>query len=383
MIRKSTRIFVRSRRFAAWAHDQRTPLVSSSASFRYVDYQYSEAWNYHVFSLTSRLHVFLLWAFLTAVALAPIHTYAANNLLVSPVSIRTAHDGLFDIHLLGRRGWAVGDHGLLLTTHDGGISWQKRSVPTTLALFGIDVHADGHGVAVGQYGIILHTVNRGEHWNLVRSDVNARLFSVSLERGGFGLAVGEFGTVLRTVDHGNQLSIRWERFSGLSESPHLYGVFVENSQRATIVGEFGLVLHTDDLGNNWSVRYRDERSLFNIRKFSSGEYWSMGQDGLLLRSHDLGRSWEKLPVNEHVDLLDIYLAPDGRGILVGRDAMLYSTDGGKRWYSEPKLRTPAPWYQAVTMTYDGMFLVAGAHGSLLRLEFAANRLKHKISDLAY
>jgi len=50
----------------------------------------------------------------------------------------------------GQRGWAVGDHGTILSTHDGGGSWQAQRSGTKSTLLAVTFTNDGQrGWAVG------------------------------------------------------------------------------------------------------------------------------------------------------------------------------------------------------------------------------------------
>jgi photosystem II stability/assembly factor-like uncharacterized protein len=287
------------------------------------------------------------------------------------VHARTAHDALFDLQVRGARVFAVGDHGLVLTSQDGGRTWQTRSAPADQALLGLDMTADGQGVIVGQEGIILRTEDHGVRWSLVTTWPAERLFSVGLDSSGFALAAGAFGTLLASADHGaswRSAAPDWDLLLGSPEAPHLYDVLLVDARTALVVGEFGLLLRTDDAAARWSVLRQGERSLFALRAAADGGLWAMGQDGLLLRSSDRGRSWQRVDLGRGVELLDLALRADGRGLLIGLNDLFVTDDGGASWTSQPVRRLPLPWHQPVALTPAGDFLVAGAHGSIVRID---------------
>lgn len=297
--------------------------------------------------------------------------HGRDDIGIHVVHLATRHDALFDIHLVGQRGWAVGDHGLLLTTRDEGRSWQVVSSPTDLSLLGLDMRPSGRAVAVGQGGVILYNEDVEGPWREAEADLQTRLFSVSLDSDGFGLAVGERGAVLRTLDHGRSwqtLMPDWHRLLGRPESPHLYDVLVEHEQAAIVVGEFGLIMHTVNGGASWSVQHQGDQSLFALQRTSQKEYWAVGQDGFLVRSRDVGKTWETREVGHGVELLDVRIALDGCGILLGRTSFFLTRDGGESWFSAPATpRLQTAWYQAIEMKTDGDYLIAGASGSILHV----------------
>jgi photosystem II stability/assembly factor-like uncharacterized protein len=287
------------------------------------------------------------------------------------VHARTAHDSLFDLEVRGTRALAVGDHGLILTSEDGGRSWQTRPAPTDEALLGLDMTADGQGVIVGQAGVILRTSGQDAHWSRVTSPSAERLFSVGLDPSGFALAVGAFGTLLSSADHGaswRSAAPDWDALLQSPEAPHLYDVLLLDARTALVVGEFGLLLRTDDMATRWSVLRRGERSLFALRAAPDGSLWAMGQAGLLLRSRDRARSWHEVALGQEVGLLDLALRADGHGLLVGLNDLLVTDDGGASWAWQPLRRLPLAWHQPVALTSAGDVLLAGAHGSIARLD---------------
>jgi photosystem II stability/assembly factor-like uncharacterized protein len=279
----------------------------------------------------------------------------------------TAHDTLLDIRLVGDQGWAVGDHGLLLMTLDGGNTWQKLRAPTQNALLGLDMTSAGQGVIVGQGGTILYTADKGRHWTAVETESKARLFSVSLDESGEGLAVGEFGALLRTSDYGRswkRLTLDWSHLLGIQDVPHLYDVLVENRHTALVVGEFGIVLRTQNAGRNWAVLNRRDESLFVVKRSPNGEYWCLGQSGLLLRSRDRSYKWETINVSQQLGLFDMDMDSHGHGILVGTAGVRETTNSGQTWHSVSTLKLPPGRYYAVTMTREGGYLLAGGSGSI-------------------
>jgi photosystem II stability/assembly factor-like uncharacterized protein len=105
-------------------------------------------------------------------------------------------------------GWAVGDGGLLLTTHDLGRSWQTP--PTDLPEIFAD-NFDFHAVAVqgthvwvaGTPGTrIIHSPNDGQTWESLPTGQNAPLRALTFVDTEHGWAVGDFGNILATSDGG-------------------------------------------------------------------------------------------------------------------------------------------------------------------------------------
>lgn len=93
----------------------------------------------------------------------------------------------------GERVVAVGDHGIVLLSDDQGRQWrQARSVPLSTPLTGVSFVDARHGWAVGHWGAILSTADGGESWQVQRlsSEEDRPLFAVHFFDARQGVAVG-------------------------------------------------------------------------------------------------------------------------------------------------------------------------------------------------
>ncbi len=106
-------------------------------------------------------------------------------------------------------GWAVGDGGLVLTTHDLGRSWQTP--PADLPQIAAD-NFDFHALAVqgphvwvaGSPGSrIFHSPDGGQNWESIATGQTAPLRALTFSDPQHGWAVGEFGNILATQDGGH------------------------------------------------------------------------------------------------------------------------------------------------------------------------------------
>lgn len=105
----------------------------------------------------------------------------------------------------GERVVAVGDHGVVLLSDDQGRQWrQARSVPLSTPLTGVSFVDARHGWAVGHWGAILSTADGGESWQVQRlsSEEDRPLFAVHFFDARQGVAVGLWSLVLTTEDGG-------------------------------------------------------------------------------------------------------------------------------------------------------------------------------------
>jgi photosystem II stability/assembly factor-like uncharacterized protein len=123
--------------------------------------------------------------------------------------------GLRGVHFLERRGFAVGQGGLLLVSDGGkGSAWGyanlglENSVVETLDFHAI--HGAGQKLwAVGRPGsVILHSPDQGGRWLVQKAPNFAPLNGVFFLDDRTGWAVGELGSILATVDGGKTWQIQ-------------------------------------------------------------------------------------------------------------------------------------------------------------------------------
>jgi photosystem II stability/assembly factor-like uncharacterized protein len=185
-----------------------------------------------------------------------------------------------------RRGWIVGSlsrgenvtDSLVLSTDNGGASWQRQRVPVRDELIHLDFDGDKRGWVVGSGGRILHTRDGGETWAVQDSNTTAALYHVEFQGDERGWAVGERGTILRTEDGGQT----WRAVPPRVRTTLLSVKFV-NKEEGWAVGRSGVILRTDDGGASWVQQESNTRQHLYALFFDKKGGWAVGGDGLVLR----------------------------------------------------------------------------------------------------
>ena len=185
-----------------------------------------------------------------------------------------------------RRGWIVGSlsrgenvtDSLVLSTDNGGASWQRQRVPVRDELIHLDFAGDKRGWIVGSGGRILHTRDGGETWAVQDSNTTAALYHVEFQGDERGWAVGERGTILRTEDGGQT----WRAVPPRVRTTLLSVKFV-NKEEGWAVGRGGVILRTDDGGSTWKQQESNTRQHLYALFFDKKVGYAVGGDGLVLR----------------------------------------------------------------------------------------------------
>jgi photosystem II stability/assembly factor-like uncharacterized protein len=289
-----------------------------------------------------------------------------------PVTSAKLHSIVF---VTARSGWAVGSHGTVLHTEDGGGTWKPQVSGTSDDLYSVSFPTPQSGWAVGQDFAILHTEDGGGTWKLQSNGVKGlNLVSVTFatpqsgwvaggsvilhtEDGGHtwkmqsyrgeslnslafatprsGWAVGDESKILHTEDGGGTWKPQQDK-SDLS-SVSLYDVAFTTPQSGWILVEGGNILHTEDGGSSWKNQYHADNNLFlhSIAFATPLAGWAVGDHGTIVHTEDGGGTWKPQVSGTSVDLYSVTFATPQSVWTVGDGGtILHSEDGGSTWKSQ-------------------------------------------------
>src|SRR5208283_1545562 len=166
--------------------------------------------------------------------------------------------------------WAVGDHGAILHTEDGGGTWRKQTSDTSKTLLSVVFTTPQSGWAVGYGGTILHTDDGGGTWT--QTSTRECLDSAAFATPQSGWAVGSIGTMLLTKDGG----ATWER-RNWAPLANLKSVAFATPQSGWVVGDDGIIMHTEDGGGTWETqRSGTSAQLWSVAFATPQSGWAVG-----------------------------------------------------------------------------------------------------------
>ncbi|QDT67242.1 Ycf48-like protein precursor [Planctomycetes bacterium MalM25] len=328
---------------------------------------------------------------------------AAPTLLAAPGdSHRTLTDVLADEASLrdvtfadADHGWAVGDHGAILRTTDGGDRWRRLESPTHDRLDGVCFLNANRGWAVGgavrpytheSRGVVLGTTDGGRTWETLSSGQLPRLRCVHFFDAARGVAAGD-GTAqhpsgIFTTDDGGRhwrplpggeprqwlagdftqdrlgelagavAGLRGEsaRVAGRKVKPSLnagdlrggYAVAMRDAARGWLVGDGGLVRVTEDGGQAWSDPPADPPEALNdsydwrAAAVRGDRVWIAGSPGaLVLASEDGGATWSTANTGVTTPITAMTFIDDRVGWAVGEMGIVLTTrNGGRTWRTQ-------------------------------------------------
>jgi photosystem II stability/assembly factor-like uncharacterized protein len=235
----------------------------------------------------------------------------------------------------GTRLVAVGDHGVVLLSDDGGNSFrQAHFVPVSSTLSSVWFVDATHGWAVGHWGVVLSSNDGGETWKLQRSDISVDqpLFSVYFKNAKEGWAVGLWSLMLHTVDGGaSWTTVTLPPPPGFKKADrNLYQIFADSAGTLYIACEQGRVLRSTDGGATWTyLETGYNGSLWTGVALAHGVVLVGGLRGSIYRSADGGATWIRIDTAYKSSITDMVQLDQNSIVAVALDGVSFvSHDGG-------------------------------------------------------
>jgi photosystem II stability/assembly factor-like uncharacterized protein len=259
-------------------------------------------------------------------------------------------------------GWAVGEAGTLLSTHDAGVTWQARRSGTELALTRV-VFVDAQtGWIASTNGQLLKTSDGGATWQAVSIGTAESIQSLGASDARTAwVTMSSWSGPLVTTDGG----AHWSRIS----VPATYSVQRYVPASASVVWAVGYgwngspsLMRTADAGASWSealelpvLEQGMSRSIGDLQVAGSEHAWLVSHESgypnggnsyvtrtVYLRTVDGGATWQAFaaPIDNVSISMQFTDANNGiAGAGWGSNAWCRTSDGGATWSPIP---TPVP-----------------------------------------
>jgi photosystem II stability/assembly factor-like uncharacterized protein len=240
------------------------------------------------------------------------------------------------------RGWIVGTDGTMLSTDNGGETWQPIRKFTSDNILQVKFTDEFTGWILCERNIyergtnpisyLRKTTDGGLKWERVEFPNIGRERMIRLLFGtdGRAIAFGEGGIFYRLQDDG----VTWKRTKLGIHFLLLDGSYGSDTVGA-IVGAGGTIMFTDDGGFTWekATLIGDTDTRLNAISFGGPKGgWAVGTNGHIFRSTGNGRLWRQMPQVTDSNLNDVFFTSSSSGWVVGDDGTILRTrDGGNSW----------------------------------------------------
>ena len=245
-----------------------------------------------------------------------------------------------------QHGWAVGDSGRIITTSDGGDTWNAQESGTTHYLRCVRFVTQQKGWIAGGGSAIGATTDGGASWTWKYSsaDPDRDFMAMSFPDERNGWIADNFGRILHTTDGGESWT---DQSSGSSRA--ITSIQFLDAREGWATGISRVVLHTTDGGNTWTAESLDSledgsggathfqdicvvnRALGFIATacIPSGAYYHMPPP--VVCTTNAGETWSCRATPEQYALLTIAFLDGHNGWAAGYSGVVYTNDGGANW----------------------------------------------------
>ncbi len=262
----------------------------------------------------------------------------------------------------GRRVVAVGDYGIIILSDDGKHFRQAKLVPTRAVLTSVYFIDDQRGWVVGHDGTVLTSGDGGETWQLLREEPGKErvLLSLWFENAQHGMVVGQFGLTLETEDGGKTWKER-RLVDGEVGEKHFMSLFAGKDGLLLVAAESGTMLRSEDSGRNWKAVQTDNRgSFWTGMVLADGAVVAAGMRGHVYRSEDRGLSWKEIPTGTQQSITAISQKADASLRLIGNAGTnLTSRDSGRSFVAANRSDRANLTALAVGAAGDLLFTLSG------------------------
>lgn len=202
----------------------------------------------------------------------------------SLIDIASCPDGSFIALSIDRKLWVSDAEAM---------QWQQKNIETMEEVLAVECNDNGYWVT-GSFSTVLSSSDGGDSWNENSLGEDAQLTTIQFLDSNNGFATGEFGIVLKTTDAG----ATWESMEYLPNEFYPQSSYFSDLNMGWVVGLSGAIVHTNDGGQSWQAQESGtEAPLYGVD--GDGEtIIAVGENGALL-SYQQGQ-WQPVKGQQQV-----------------------------------------------------------------------------------
>ena len=291
---------------------------------------------------------------------------------------------LHDVQFVGSKiGYAVGAHGAIWKTGDGGRAWQLVPSGTTSSLHSVCFLTDQVGWVAGREvvpfagldaGVLLFTENGGQTWKPLASQQLPALNFVKFFGLEDGVVVGQPSAsspsgILKTSDGGKS----WQPVAGTVSHPWRAAAFLD-SELGMVGGHEGrLSLIAGEQLLASKLPPQGLRSIRAVALQHDDTGWIAGDGGLLLKTSSGGVVWESpsalLPeeLRNGMDFRAVEMRKESVWLAGSPGSVIWHSPNGGRSWQRQLTGQPSP-LRAIRFSSDAQGVAVGDFGVILRTE---------------
>lgn len=275
-------------------------------------------------------------------------------------------------------GMAVGAHGSIGTTSDGGVTWIDRSIAamnnntgTQDFIVAVKWVSPAAAYIVSSQGVIAKSTDLGVTWNYQLDMAGADGFpSVDFIDNNTGWACSYTGKVYKTINGST-----WAQLPAFNTT-QLNSIKFLDANNGYVVGNGGKIFRTTNGGTTWTAQTSGiTTTLTSVQFLDANNGFACGNTGKVLVTTDGGVTWSQRNSPLTGTLNRVFFIDNLRGIILGSGgAAFFTPDAGISWnplYAPTGDLLNAAFLPAGT---NKIFVAGGAqtglHGDIYSLDFA-------------
>jgi len=237
-------------------------------------------------------------------------------------------------------------------------------------------------VAVGERGHVVTSTDGGKTWNQADVVPTRSTLTTVFSVGDRLWAGGHDAVILTSGDKGRN----WTRlFFDPERNQAVMDIYFTDEDNGIAVGSYGLYLYTSDGGKTWDEGTVDEESDYHLNAlvyFGDGKWMIAGEAGSSYRSYDNGETWEALDLPYQGSMWGGLKTSDDCVLFYGlRGHVMQSCDFGSSW---TEIATGSESSISGAAEYDDLVLLAANSGILLiRNDSSGFRVVHHSSGVDF
>jgi photosystem II stability/assembly factor-like uncharacterized protein len=238
------------------------------------------------------------------------HTWQRINLDASPVpslvDVSACGDGHFVALAMDRKVWVADAEAQ---------QWQAVEIPTMEEVLAIECREDNSYWVTGSFTTVLSSTDGGANWQENSLGEDAQLTTIQFINNEIGYAGGEFGIFIKTLDGG----ATWDLIEPIPGDFYPQGSYFRNENEGWAVGLSGGIFHTIDGGVTWNAQDSNTAiPLYGIDGNDQAVY-AVGESGVILRNKN--NQWAPF---EYEGTVLAYL----RGVAVSSNSVIIAGGNG-------------------------------------------------------
>jgi len=278
------------------------------------------------------------------------------------------------INFFNQTGWAVGNHGLILKTTNGGLNYSQQYVQSKASFRKVYIVDTLLCFTLNDSSKIYFTSNGGNNW-ILNSSFQTQVNDLCFINQNTGIVTSS-NKIGKTTNGGSN----WIFVSPENSSPYKYfDVYFVNSQTGfvsaiNLTSDYSYIFKTTNAGLNWTWYNTtiDAFEISNIQFMNALTGWCAGsrfENLFVLKTSNGGVNWIESPSSfSSFFPNNLYFSDLNTGFITSLSKIIKTTNGGSSWFTS----VTGSGFQTSYFNSDSVFYLADYYSRIFKTTNAGN-----------